>query len=69
MMEPVAGGLLAPLLIGGTIYGNKLTHGPDAAQMNKYAIGLFLASWIFQFVGHGKFEGRAPGRIDVFPTL
>jgi 2-hydroxy fatty acid dioxygenase len=31
---------------------------------NFWAIGLHAASWIAQFVGHGKFEGRAPALLD-----
>lgn len=62
-MEPVAGGLLAPLLLGGTAYSNHLTstYGSTA---NYWALGLFITSWIAQFVGHGVFEGRAPALFD-----
>lgn len=62
-MEPVAGGLLAPLLLAGTSYANHLTtvHGKTA---NYWSIGINLASWIAQFVGHGIFEGRAPALLD-----
>jgi uncharacterized membrane protein YGL010W len=62
-MEPVAGGLVFPLIMSGTIYSNHLlsVHGPLA---NKVAGGIFVASWIAQFVGHGKFEGRAPALLD-----
>ena len=59
LMEPVAGGLLAPLLLGGTAYSNHLasTYGTTA---NYWAFGLFIGSWLAQFIGHGAFEGRAP---------
>lgn len=62
-MEPVAGGMLAPLLVGGTAYANHLTstYGSTA---NSWAFGIFLFSWIAQFIGHGKFEGRAPALLD-----
>lgn len=62
-MEPVAGGFLAPLLIGGTAYANYLTtnYGMSA---NYIAIGVHVFSWIAQFVGHGIFEGRAPALLD-----
>lgn len=62
-MEPVAGGLLAPLLIGGTAYANHLTstYGMTA---NYIAIGVHVFSWLAQFVGHGVFEGRAPALLD-----
>ena len=63
LMEPVAGGILAPLLLGGTAYSNHLTttYGSTA---NYRALGLFVFSWIAQFVGHGVFEGRAPALVD-----
>jgi 2-hydroxy fatty acid dioxygenase len=63
LMEPVAGSLLAPFIIGGTAYSNHLlsVYGVTA---NKWAIALNIVSWIAQFVGHGKFEGRAPALLD-----
>ena len=62
-MEPVAGGLLAPLIMGGTAFANHLTstYGKTA---NYWALGLQLFSWIAQFIGHGVFEGRAPALLD-----
>ncbi|KAL8689702.1 MAG: hypothetical protein Q9218_004683 [Villophora microphyllina] len=63
LMEPVAGGLLAPLMLAGTAYANHLTstYGQTA---NYWALGLHIFSWIAQFVGHGVFEGRAPALMD-----
>ncbi|KAL9009991.1 MAG: hypothetical protein Q9173_005030 [Seirophora scorigena] len=63
LMEPVAGGLLAPLMLAATAYANHLTstYGQSA---NYWALGLHVASWIAQFVGHGVFEGRAPALFD-----
>ncbi|KAI9847215.1 MAG: hypothetical protein M1837_003079 [Sclerophora amabilis] len=63
LMEPVAGGLLAPLLIGGTAYANYLTstYGTTA---NYTSLAVHLLCWIAQFVGHGAFEGRAPALLD-----
>jgi len=31
---------------------------------NKWAIGAHVFCWVAQFVGHGKFEGRAPALLD-----
>ena len=63
LMEPVAGALLAPIIMGATAYVNHLTktHGATA---NYWGAGLFIFSWIAQFVGHGAFEGRAPALLD-----
>ena len=59
LLEPVAGSLIAPGLIGAAAYGNylRMTYGMTA---NYCAIGLFVFAWIAQFIGHGVFEGRAP---------
>jgi uncharacterized membrane protein YGL010W len=62
-MEPVAGSLLFPLIMSGTFYANHLlaVYGSTA---NQWALGIHVFSWIAQFVGHGKFEGRAPALLD-----
>lgn len=62
-MEPVAGGMLAPLILAGTVYANHLTetYGMTA---NYWAIGIHIFSWVAQFIGHGVFEGRAPALLD-----
>jgi len=63
LMEPVAGGFLAPLLLCWTAYANVLTSSYGSTA-NYVALGLNLASWIAQFVGHGVYEGRAPALLD-----
>ena len=63
LMEPVASGMLAPLLLGGTAYANYLTS-TYGMKTNYIAIGVHVFSWIAQFVGHGYFEGRAPALMD-----
>jgi len=62
-MEPVAGGLFAPLIIAGVAYGNYLTN-TYGAQANWIGFYMHVTSWIAQFIGHGKFEGRAPALRD-----
>lgn len=62
-MEPVAGGLLAPLLLAGTAYSKHLTY-TYGATANYWALGIFVISWVAQFIGHGIFEGRAPALLD-----
>jgi len=63
LMEPVAGVLVSPFILGGIAYCNHLlaTYGSSA---NKWAIGVNVFSWIAQFIGHGVFEGRAPALMD-----
>jgi uncharacterized membrane protein YGL010W len=62
-MEPVAGALLAPILLGATAYSNHLTSTYGSAA-NYWAGAINMACWIAQFVGHGTFEGRAPALLD-----
>ena len=62
-MEPVAGGILAPFLLGGTAYSDYLTT-TYGATANYWAVGIFISSWVAQFIGHGVFEGRAPALLD-----
>lgn len=63
MMEPVAGGFLAPLLLAATAYSKHLTS-TYGATANYWAIGVHIFCWLAQFVGHGAFEGRAPALLD-----
>lgn len=63
LMEPVAGAMIAPLIVGGTAYGNYLTSAYGATA-NTWAGAINIVCWIAQFVGHGKFEGRAPALLD-----
>jgi uncharacterized membrane protein YGL010W len=63
LMEPVAGGMLAPFIIAGVAYANHLTS-VYGTQANYIALFVHIVSWLLQFVGHGKFEGRAPALLD-----
>lgn len=63
LMEPIAGGMLFPLLVGSTIYSTNLVS-EYGSLANKYAGAANVVSWIMQFVGHGLAEGRAPALLD-----
>jgi 2-hydroxy fatty acid dioxygenase len=63
LLEPVAGGILAPILVGATAYANHLTS-TYGATANYWAFGIHIACWIAQFIGHGVFEKRAPALVD-----
>ncbi|KAJ5899950.1 hypothetical protein N7495_004694 [Penicillium taxi] len=63
LLEPVAGGLVAPLVIGAATAGNYLL-GTYGTIVNYYAVGVHVVSWLVQFIGHGIFEGRAPALLD-----
>jgi len=63
LMEPVAGSMVFPLIMGGTAYSNHLL-GKYGSTANKWAGAINVIAWIAQFVGHGKFEGRAPALLD-----
>jgi 2-hydroxy fatty acid dioxygenase len=63
LLEPVAGSILLPIIIGWTAYANHLTTTMPST-INKVAIGVQVVTWGAQFIGHGVFEGRAPALLD-----
>ncbi|KAK4199578.1 hypothetical protein QBC40DRAFT_80438 [Triangularia verruculosa] len=63
LLEPVAGGALALICLASAAGTNFLRiQYPESA--NQTALAIHIVSWIAQFVGHGKFEGRAPALLD-----
>lgn len=63
LLEPVAGTILLPIIIGWTAFANHLTSN-YARSANQVAIAVEIVSWVAQFVGHGVYEGRAPALFD-----
>jgi uncharacterized membrane protein YGL010W len=63
LLEPVAGTVLLPVIIGWTAYANHLTIA-HTYSANAIAIGVEIFAWGAQFIGHGVFEGRAPALLD-----
>lgn len=63
LLEPVAGGALALICLAAAAGTNYLRQ-QDSAGTNQIAIAVHIVCWIAQFVGHGKFEGRAPALLD-----
>ncbi|KAJ4416507.1 hypothetical protein N0V82_006702 [Gnomoniopsis sp. IMI 355080] len=63
LMEPVAGSLLCAICIGMAAVNNYF-YSEDPRTATIVAGGVFTLAWILQFVGHGKFEGRAPALLD-----
>ncbi|KAK4189720.1 hypothetical protein QBC35DRAFT_126865 [Podospora australis] len=63
LLEPVAGGALALICLASAA-GTNYLRIQDPANTTKNAIALHVVCWILQFVGHGKFEGRAPALLD-----
>ena len=63
LLEPVAGALLAPLLLGSTAGANFLTS-TYGARATYAAVAVHVLSWGAQFIGHGVYEGRAPALRD-----
>ncbi|KAK3936086.1 hypothetical protein QBC46DRAFT_396012 [Diplogelasinospora grovesii] len=64
LLEPVAGTALALICLGVTAWCNYLRLEDPTGTVTKVAIGLHVISWLAQFVGHGKYEGRAPALLD-----
>jgi len=63
LLEPVAGTILLPVIIGWTAYSNYLTS-TYTYNSNTTAIAVEVVAWAAQFIGHGVFEGRAPALLD-----
>ncbi|KAF7945398.1 hypothetical protein EAE96_010172 [Botrytis aclada] len=65
LLEPVAGSILLPFIIGWTAFSNHIiATSSNATLANQIAGAVFFVSWIMQFVGHGAFEKRAPALLD-----
>ncbi|KAH7413748.1 hypothetical protein DE146DRAFT_638457 [Phaeosphaeria sp. MPI-PUGE-AT-0046c] len=60
----VAGISVTPLILGAAAAANKLVSGANKTRVNTVAIAVHVVSWIAQFIGHGKFEGRKPALLD-----
>jgi 2-hydroxy fatty acid dioxygenase len=64
LLEPVAGTLMLPFLLGCGYYARVLPTQFPSEVIAKYAGAGNVASWIAQFAGHGFAEGRAPALVD-----
>merc|ERR1719454_1862309 len=67
MMDPVAGGLGALLMLVLNQWTYKLVAAgaPMAGfPLWQAVLAFHVAAWIAQFIGHGVFEGRAPALLD-----
>ncbi|KAI8933167.1 hypothetical protein NX059_009808 [Plenodomus lindquistii] len=65
LLSPNIAGLTAtPLIMGAAALANRCMSRYNATKVNSIAIGVHVVSWILQFVGHGKFEGRKPALLD-----
>lgn len=62
VMDVIAGLLYAPLLLGYYYLGTSVL--PSYPMLS---LGLWIFSWIAQFVGHGIFEKRAPALLNNLP--
>lgn len=60
----LAGVSITPLILGAASLANRLTSSYNRTKVNSIALGVHVASWILQFVGHGKYEGRKPALLD-----
>ncbi|KAH9882503.1 hypothetical protein J1614_000739 [Plenodomus biglobosus] len=65
LLSPNTAGLtLTPLLLSAASLANRLTRSPARRTVNAVAAAVHVVSWILQFVGHGRFEGRKPALLD-----
>ncbi|KAF1918881.1 hypothetical protein BDU57DRAFT_468314 [Ampelomyces quisqualis] len=65
LLSPNAAGLgVTPVVLGAAALANKISNKYNRPRVNSIAIAVHVVSWIAQFVGHGKFEGRKPALLD-----
>ncbi|MCJ1308772.1 hypothetical protein MMC25_002426 [Agyrium rufum] len=64
LLEPIAGALVTPIILGSTAYANHLLSVDGSTPANYAFIGIHIFGWLAQFIGHGVFEGRAPALLD-----
>ncbi|KAF1996418.1 DUF962-domain-containing protein [Amniculicola lignicola CBS 123094] len=60
----LAGVTYAPLIMLTASLANRLKSKYNTTKLNSVAVAVHVVSWILQFVGHGKFEGRKPALLD-----
>lgn len=60
----IAGATISPLVLAGAAFANRLGTKFDLTKVTTIAAGVHTVSWILQFIGHGKFEGRKPALLD-----
>jgi uncharacterized membrane protein YGL010W len=65
MLSPnLAGITVTPIILAFASLSNRLTQRYNKTKVNSIATAIHVVSWILQFVGHGKFEGRKPALLD-----
>ncbi|KAF8318242.1 DUF962-domain-containing protein [Clavulina sp. PMI_390] len=61
-LEPLGALIYLPQMVTMILTATSFAHSnPNAIPI---AIGVHVACWIAQFIGHGKFEGRQPALFD-----
>lgn len=65
LLEPVAGTAFALICLGAAAFTNYLRL-QNPVGTTQAAAGIHAICWVLQFIGHGKFEGRAPALLDSF---
>jgi len=60
----LAGVTVTPIVMSFAALSNRLMQRYNKTKVNSIAIGVHVVSWILQFIGHGKFEGRKPALLD-----
>ncbi|KAK9485748.1 hypothetical protein V1527DRAFT_466150 [Lipomyces starkeyi] len=63
LLDPIVGAIVSPLVVGSSIIATDLINEYGTAG-NYIAGGLWVISWILQFIGHAVYEKRAPALLD-----
>ncbi|KAF2179797.1 DUF962-domain-containing protein [Zopfia rhizophila CBS 207.26] len=60
----LAGASLTPIIMASAAFVNRLRSKYNMTKVNSIAVAVHVVSWIAQFIGHGKYEGRKPALLD-----
>jgi uncharacterized membrane protein YGL010W len=66
LLSPNLAGLtVTPIIMAFASLSNRLMQTTkNKTKVNSIAAAIHVASWILQFIGHGKYEGRKPALLD-----
>jgi uncharacterized membrane protein YGL010W len=65
LLSPNLAGLtITPLVLSLASASNYLTTRFSKTKVTSIAAAVHVVSWILQFIGHGKYEGRKPALLD-----
>jgi len=62
VLDPVAGAGYSAIMFAFYFAATYFVHHVENSM--KIAVAVNVVAWVAQFIGHGKYEGRAPALVD-----